>query len=85
MQKPDAVLPGPWAAAPRLQQAAQEAESVTEFIERHRRMWAEQGVPDHVMDGRTLDEIATILRFALRARMTQAHPDGEGRPRQRAA
>ena len=84
-RKPDAVLPGPWAAAPRLPQTAQEAESITQFIERHRLLWAEQGLPDHVMDGPTLEEIATILRFALRARMTQAHPNGEGRPRQRAA
>jgi len=85
MQKPEAMLPGPWAAAPRLQQVSHEAESVTEFIERHRLLWAEQGLPDHVMDGRTLDEMATILRFALRARMTQAYPDLEGRSRQRAA
>lgn len=85
MPKPDAVLPGPWAAARRLQQTAQEAESIAEFIERHRLLWAEQGLPDHVMDGPTLDEIATILRFALRARMTQAHPDGEDHAGQRAA
>lgn len=85
MPRPDAVLPGPWAAAPRLHQAVQEAESLTEFIERHRCMWTEQGLPDHVMDGPTLDGIATILRFARAVRMTQAQPDGEGRPRQRAA
>lgn len=43
MPKPDAVLPGPWAAARRLQQTAQEAESIAEFIERHRLLWAEEG------------------------------------------
>jgi hypothetical protein len=43
-------------------------ESLAEFMERHRRMWAKQGLPPKVIDGSTLDAIAVIVRSSRRGR-----------------
>jgi hypothetical protein len=43
-------------------------ESLAEFIERHRRMWAKRGLPPKVIDGSTLDAIAVIVRSSRRGR-----------------
>jgi hypothetical protein len=41
-------------------------ESLAEFIERHRCLWAKQGLPPKVIDGPTLDAIAIIVRSSRR-------------------
>lgn len=47
-------------------EAVSSPESLAEFIERHRCLWAKQGLPPKVIDGSTLDAIAIIVRSSRR-------------------
>jgi hypothetical protein len=46
-------------------------ETLAEFMERHRRMWAAQGLPPKVTDSPTLDAIAVIVKAARRTRAVE--------------
>jgi hypothetical protein len=61
------------------------SESFPEFLERHRELWAAQGLPPHVTDGPTLDAIAAIVCHQRRSRKEQGGRRRDGWNRSRRA